>query len=150
MVAPARGLAGKWIGNGPQGARYRDNVVNPACEYEADLVLDLTQKSNDLTGNIRFTVRKVNQLLKSVPCLAKKGDSFNLPVSGTAVGAQIQFSHSGISGSFSPTKFITGKFTNDIMSGTFERAPYPSGGDLAGLKGEWIVSRGEWIVSRSR
>lgn len=137
-ITPARDLSGGWSGVAPQGATYRDNVSNPACRYEADLFFDLKQNGNSISGSVRFVVRKVEQLL-SAPCLATVGTTFSFPVNGSVSGTDINFSHLGVSGSLSPTNFI-GKFTNDIMSGTFERNSYP-GGDLTGLQGEWIVNR---------
>lgn len=137
-LSPARNLTGKWTGMAPQGATYSDNVANPACSYKANLELELKQEGSTIAGSIGFTVREVKKLL-SVPCLAKAGTTFSFPINGKVAGTDISFSHPGIARSFSPTNF-KGKFTNDIMSGTFERTPH-SGGDLAGLKGEWIVNR---------
>lgn len=138
-ISPARNLSGTWAGVAPQGAIYRDNVANPACEYEANLTFSLTHTGNNINGTVKFAMRKAKNFISSVPCLPLS--EFTLPIAGAVAGATITFSHPGILGSFSPTNF-TGTFTTDIMSGTFERAPGPTGGaDLTGVKGTWIVKR---------
>lgn len=136
-ISPARGITGKWSGTAPQGATYKDYVVNYACSYEANLFLDIEQRNQNITGSILFGVRKSTQKLKGIPCLPTNY-SFNLPITGKISGTNIEFSNPGIPGTYSPTKFI-GTFTSDIMSGTFERLP--SKQDLSGLKGQWQLTK---------
>ena len=142
-LSPARNLAGKWVGGGPNGAFYQDNVANPACSYEADIVLDITnQTGNDIAGFISFRVRKSSKILKGIPCIPEGSTALNqAPIKGTLSSTYISFENPGLRGTFSPIAFITAKgtFTTDLMSGTFERAPYPSGGDLTGIIGKWSV-----------
>ena len=136
-ISPARNLSGKWLGVAPQGATYRDYVANYACSYEADFTLNIKQKNQSIDGSAIFRVRKSTQRLQRVPCLPTNY-SFELPVDGTVSGTNITFSNVGIPNLYSPTTFV-GTFTSDIMSGTFERRP--SNQDLAGLKGEWQVTK---------
>lgn len=145
-LSPARNLEGRWVGNGPQGAFYKDNVANPACAYEADIVLDIeNQTGNDIAGFISFRVRKSNQILRRIPCIPEGVMAINqAPIKGTISSTYVSFENPGLPGSFSPISFTTAKgtFTSDLMSGTFERSPNSSGGgDLTGIIGKWSVSR---------
>lgn len=136
-LSPARNLSGKWLGLAPQGAFYRDYVANYACSYEADLTLNIKQGSQSIDGSVIFRVRKSTQKLQGIPCLPTNY-SFELPINGTVSGTNIVFSNVGIPNLYLPMRF-TGTFISDIMSGTFERPP--SSQDLAGLKGEWQITK---------
>ena len=133
------------MGSGSNGAFYQDNVANPACSYEADIVLDITnQTGNDITGLISFRVRENRQILRGIPCIPEGSMALNqAPIHGTLSSTYVSFENPGLRGTFSPIAFTTAKgtFTTDLMSGTFERSPYPSGGDLTGIIGKWTVSR---------
>lgn len=145
-LSPARNLVGKWVGSGSQGAFYQDNVANPACSYEADIVLEINdQTGNDITGFISLRVRKNSRILAKIPCIPEGVMAVNqAPIKGTISSTYVSFENPGLLGSFSPLSFTTAKgtFTNDLMSGTFERTPNSSGGgDLTGMIGKWSVSR---------
>lgn len=145
-LSPARDLKGRWAGTGPHGAFYRDNVANPACSYEADMALEITeQKNNTISGLLSLTIRRATPLLKNIPCIPEGMVALNkLPVIGMISSTFVTFSHPGLPGVFSPITFSTnnhkGQFTEQIMSGSFERSPL-LGGDLTGMVGEWIVTR---------
>lgn len=110
---PARDITGTWVGTGPNGAFYQDNVANPNCRYEADLRLTLVQDAGSLAGNLQLTVRESEKLLgTSLSCV---------PVGATS--SQALFGEVGTSrANFTLIDGVTvfsGTFTSDLLSGDF-------------------------------
>jgi len=113
-LSPARDLTGQWIGTAPNGAVYRDNVANPNCLYQADLVLDLVQSGGSLSGTLRLTVRSTEGPLANpgLPCV---------PVGTTSTQAltgEVGSTSSNFTLGDGMTVF-SGTFTSDIFSGDF-------------------------------
>ncbi len=109
---PARDLSGLWLGTGPNGAFYQDNVANPNCEYEADVRITLIQDGSALTGSFNLTVRKSTKLLQtSLPCVPV-GASSNQALFGSVNSSNVEFELVDMITSF------RGTFTSDILSGT--------------------------------
>ena len=128
IVESSRDLNGRWVGTGGNGAKYQDNVANPNCRYEADLVLDLVQNGDNLAGQLTLTVRKSEKLLQtSLPCVAV-GSSATQALTGNASITNVDFTLAD------GTEF-DGTFTTDIMSGNFASAG-PNG-----IAGTWVVLR---------
>lgn len=109
---PARDLSGLWLGTGPNGAFYHDNVANPNCEYEADVRITLIQDGTALTGSFNLTVRDTTKLTTStVPCLPP-GTSSTQALFGSVSSSTVEWGLADLVHSFS------GTFTSDILSGT--------------------------------
>lgn len=114
VLSPARDLTGRWTGAAPNGAIYRDNVANPNCMYEANLVLDLVQTGGALSGTLQLTVRNVDGPLAN-PGLAC------VPVGTTSTQAltgEVGSTRSNFTLSDGITVF-SGTYTSDIFSGDF-------------------------------
>ena len=130
-LTAARDLTGQWVGNGPNGAFYQDNVANPNCRYEADLIINLTQNGNDLGGSFTLTVRKSEKLLSTSVSCAPVGSRVSRLLAGQVSGSSVSF-HSTSSTEVSE---FSGTFTSNIMSGDFEV------GGFAPLIGTFRVTR---------
>jgi hypothetical protein len=110
-LSPARDLSGLWLGTGPNGAFYRDNVANPNCEYEADVRITLIQDGTALTGSFNLTVRESTKLLQtSVPCVPV-GATANQALFGSVNGSRVEWGLADLVTSFD------GEFTSDILNG---------------------------------
>ncbi|UCF41476.1 MAG: hypothetical protein JSW43_03855 [Gemmatimonadota bacterium] len=109
---PARDLSGLWLGTGPNGMTYQDNVDNPNCVYEGDVRITLIQDGTALTGSFNLTVRESTKLLQtSLPCVPV-GASSNQALFGSVNGTTVEFGLTDLITSFS------GTFTSDILTGT--------------------------------
>lgn len=110
---PARDVTGTWIGTGPNGAFYQDNVANPNCRYEADLRLVLTQDGASLAGSLRLTVREAEQLLSTTVSCVPVGTVSQQALFGEIGSSRLNFTL--IDG----VTVFSGTFTSDLMSGDF-------------------------------
>lgn len=113
-LSPARDLTGRWTGAAPNGAIYEDNVANPNCRYEADLVLDLMQSAAALSGTLQLTVRSTEgpHANPNLPCV---------PVGATStqgLTGEVGSTRSNFTLSDGVTVF-SGTYTSDIFSGEF-------------------------------
>lgn len=141
-LSPARGISGRWIGSKPQGATYRQSSI---CEYTTDIVINFTQNNNAVNGTINFTTRDAKDLdaVDFTPCPPTGYLAGDFQIQGTINGTYITFETVALRGDPSlPIKF-KGTFTDNIMSGTFERMPYsPSQlAELSKVSGTWIVTK---------
>lgn len=110
---PARDVTGTWIGTGPNGAFYEDNVANPNCRYEADLRITLTQDSGSLAGSLQLTVRKAVKLLNTtLPCVPV-GTVSNQALFGEIGSSRLNFTL------IDNVTVFSGTFTSDIIDGEF-------------------------------
>ena len=111
-LTPARDLTGTWVGTGPNGAVYQDNVANPNCTYEADLVIEFVQDGSTVVGTLTLTVRESNGPLvePSLPS-APVGSQAIQGLTGEVGSTQVNFDLSDGMTVFS------GTFTTDLLSG---------------------------------
>lgn len=111
---PARDLTGTWLGTGPNGAFYQDNVANPNCRYEGDLRIVFTQDDEgSVAGSLRLTVRKAEKLLDTNLSCVAVGTVSQQALFGQVASSQVNFTLiDGIT-------VFSGTFTSSILSGDF-------------------------------
>ena len=109
----ARDLTGTWVGTGPNGAFYADNVANPNCEYEADIRIVFVQDGTSLTGSFTLTVRTSTELIAtSLPCVAVGAEQSEALFGGVS-SSDVTFEL------FVSRIEFDGTFTSDILNATF-------------------------------
>ncbi len=106
-ISPARDLTGTW----QTSAEWQNNVANPACSYEGDIVFNFQQTNNQLAGNWQATITNINQLIAAVPCGAL-GPQQLMALQGTVSSSSFQFT--------SGTIEFNSTYTTDLIKGTFE------------------------------
>lgn len=125
-VSPTSGLTGKWSGT----AKWKDNVPNPACSYNANVELNLRQNGSNLNGTWKFTSVNSTRLLKSVPCLPWEGTV--LTIKGTVSGNLVNFS----AGAGDPAEIkFRAQNISGLLQGDFESCPGQCLGGRIGIKG---------------
>ena len=141
-LTPGRNLTSRWAGTDPQGVTYKQSNV---CEYMDDLSLEFRQNDEQLTGTISFTSRKWRDLDIGdfIPCPPEGYLKGEYQIHGTVNGTDITFETQKLRGDPALPIVFTGKFTTDIISGTFDRKPYSSSqlAQLTSVSGTWSVTR---------